>query len=67
MHIGRFCDHTVPFIAFRARAQWQGLPYGEATFEKAEDIEKAGGAAHVTEFQVSLNSAERALLVHRFG
>ena len=50
--LGQACDHAVPLITLPARAQWQGLPYGEATFEKAEDIEKAGGAAHITEFQV---------------
>ena len=32
--------------------QWRGLPYGEATFEKAEDIEKAGGTKEVEDMHV---------------
>jgi hypothetical protein len=32
--------------------QWRGLPYGEATFETAEDIEKAGGAKDIAELHV---------------
>ena len=36
--------------------QWRGLPYGEATFEKAEDIEKAGGAKDIAELHVSPQS-----------
>ncbi len=32
--------------------QWRGLPYGEATFETKEDIEKAGGAEDIAELHV---------------
>jgi len=37
--------------------QWRGLPYGEATFEKSEDIEKAGGAKDIAELHVSAQIA----------
>ena len=39
-------------MAASALLQWRGLPYGEATFEKAEDIEKAGGAKDIAELLV---------------
>lgn len=33
--------------------QWNGLPYGECTWESFQDISKAGGQHRIDEFQVS--------------
>lgn len=33
--------------------QWKGLPYGECTWEKYDDILKAGGPDNVQQLKVS--------------
>ena len=43
--------------------QWRGLPYGEATFEKVEDIEKAGGAQDIKELHVRAAASPLGLCV----
>jgi hypothetical protein len=47
------------------RLQWQGLPYGEATFEKPEDIEKAGGAPLIAELHVWILDVPCFVACHR--
>jgi len=47
--------------------QWRGLPYGEATFEKAVDIEKAGGAEDIKELHVRVYYIPYSLCFYIFS